>query len=314
MGKWDKVVVESTMAGNLALGAHDYETDLPISGFIGKLTLIATVDKAVTSVYTMTNIKVEGNGKDVLKSMAGILAQKLYTQFDNRKVLTATSAASAVMRETDGAISAGLATGDHTVYPAYEINFGRFQGDKLCILPAFAYDTLKLKWTANIGTAALDAAETFTVVADVYTPDPGEFSGKTVYILKDNEIKRETYTETTGFKDVKLPLGNYLRRLLIFAETGASDISGFQLRLNNGAEVPQADLWRNSSITDMTEYNLASQDANCTILDVDRSDDLSNSISLKPEHGINDAKLRLDLAGAGTYSVVMCEVVPIQLS
>lgn len=310
MGNWQQVVIENGKVGNSATGSYDYETDLPVTGFIGKISLRSRVNKAATSVYTMTNVKVVGNESDTIKSMAGILAQKLYTQFDNKKVLTATSASSAIMRETDGAISAGLATGDHTVDAVYELNFGRYRGDTLCMLPAFAYSTLKLKWTSNIGTAALDAAENFYVICDVYVPSPGEFSGKTVFVLKDNEIKRETYTETSGFKDVTLPLGNYLRRLMLFVETGASDIGSFQLRLNNGSEIPLADLFTDSTIVDMTEYGLTSQDTVCTILDLDRTDDLSKCINLA---AYNDAKLRLDLVGAGTYAVVMCEVVPINI-
>ncbi len=310
MGNWQKVIIESSKVGNLADGSHDYETDLPVSGFIGSVTLNAQVDKAATSVYTITNVKVIGNESDVLKSMPAILAQKMYTQFDEKKQLALASATNAIMRETDGAISAGLATGDHTPFELVKINFGRFKGDLKCMLPAFAYQNLKLKWSASVATAALDAAENFEVVCNVYVPSPNEFSGQTVFILKDTEIKRETYTETTGFKDITLPLGNFLRRAMIFVESGKADVSAIELRLNNGAEIPLSDRFGVSTIDDMTEYHLVAQDTHCTMMDFDLSGDLSKCINLA---AYNDAKIRLTLAGAGTYSVVMSEVVPVKL-
>lgn len=314
MGQWIDVIIENGKAGTAAQGSHDFDTDLPVNGLIGKITLLATPNKAATSVYQITKISVEGNGTDMLKSMAGIQAQKLYSQYDNHTQLTTTSGAAAIMRESDGAsgaISSGIATGAHTVTGVYELNFGRFKGDLLCALPAFAYKTLKLKWTESVGTADLTGATSFVVTASVYIPTPGEFSGKTLYILKDTEIKRDTYTATSGTIDVTLPLGNFLRRLMIYAEAGVSDISGYSLRLNNGAEIVRSATWTQSVIQDRIEYSLPANDLVYTVLDMDDADSLEKALNLA---AYNDAKLRLDVAGAGTYSVVMCEVVPIQIS
>lgn len=237
-GIWKKTILSDAVL--LAADSGTVTIDLPRSNFIGNIMLLVENTNGSTSNIAaaekieenITKIEVIANGSFVVKSYRGVECRKL-AQF--------------VFGELPPADESQAASGvQHCMFP---ILFGRYLGDEEYILPASLYSSLQLKITwsfTDSTTAGYTTSETnakYTITINEFVSTDSKLSKK---ILVETEIESFT-SAASGNKDINLPLGNRYRRIMVRAYEAAIqdgvDITQYELRINNGAQVPMANKW-----------------------------------------------------------------------
>lgn len=246
-GRWLKTVV----AKQVVFGADSgtVSINLPKSNFIGSLMLRienvngSTSNRSETIESGITKIEVIGNGSKVLKSYSGLecrkLAQYLYSDLPPAEETQAGSA---------------------TQWSLFPIMFGRFFGDEDYILPAKLFSTLQLKITwsftdsTTVGWTTSESNAKYDITINEYVSADNAKSKK---LLVETEINSFT-SAASGNKDVELPLGNRYRRIMVRAYEAAiedgTDITDYELRINNGAQVPMSNTWNQQQLEDALLY------------------------------------------------------------
>lgn len=289
MGEWLKTILEDHTA--IADAATSKTIDLPTSNMIGKVDvrLSGTGGSGTPDVEPLiTKVEVIANGSAVIKSLSNADLRRIAT-FDTGVVPEVTNAT-------------GAATG-----VTVPVNFGRYVHDLLCMLPAKIFKTLQLKLsfgTLIAATGFVTGTVKLDVVCEEYVSNDDPLSK---LILKDTEI--ESHTSAAAVKDVTLPLGNRYRRVMVFCTNGQDDLTMIQVRINNGAVIPLATRFDNSTYEDSLEYLLQTAFTDVTMIDFDKRKDLSGCLV---SSRFNDLKLRYSEAAGSTIRTVACEVVSIR--
>lgn len=282
-GQWMETLVENqraTYSGSAATGSGTITVDLPKANMIGDVHVRLATTGTGTVAQTVSKIEVVGNGSHVIKSYSGAQVRAL-SVFD--------------MANYPASTAGGTTDSDD-----FWIQFGRFNGDELCMLPAKIFKTLQLKitWSAT-GTTV--TAQVLDVMCNEYVSDDDALEK---LILKDTEI--EAKATGTGYTDFELPLGNLYRRFMLIVGT-ATTVTDFALRVNNGASIPISGLFPNYLSKNFQDYELAATFTDTILVDLDKDDSLRKVLD---SAGMNDFKLRLNRgATTTTATLIASEVV-----
>lgn len=270
----------ATYSGSAATGSGTITVDLPKANMIGDVHVRLATTGTGTVAQTVSKIEVVGNGSHVIKSYSGAQVRAL-SVFD--------------MANYPASTAGGTTDSDD-----FWIQFGRFNGDELCMLPAKIFKTLQLKitWSAT-GTTV--TAQVLDVMCNEYVSDDDALEK---LILKDTEI--EAKATGTGYTDFELPLGNLYRRFMLIVGT-ATTVTDFALRVNNGASIPISGLFPNYLSKNFQDYELAATFTDTILVDLDKDDSLRKVLD---SAGMNDFKLRLNRgATTTTATLIASEVV-----
>jgi len=185
---------------------------LRIQGENGDTSNTITASNLETIEATTEKIEVIADGNKTIKSYTGEICRKFATYRDG------------VVPPHDHSQTANFQQ-----YATFPINFGRFAGDELCVLPAPMYGSLDLKFEYDFGTVSDTAGfnpDDDQEKYDVWVtcaPLTGDYESKRVLV----EAKKEDYTSTaSGDKRIELTVGDniWLRQLLVHCyETGIED-------------------------------------------------------------------------------------------
>jgi hypothetical protein len=130
-------------------------------------------------------------------------------------------------------------------FQVFPIEFGRYFGDQMAMLPAKLFRTLTLRWTNVFPISATLGFATGTARADVLeyewvSDDPPQSK----IILRETEVTQFTTVATGASRQPAggLPLGNLITKILLHeyqhAVDDGVDISFVRLGINNFAEIP----------------------------------------------------------------------------
>jgi len=251
-GVWQKTIV----AEDVQFGADsgNVTVDIPRSNFIGSIMLrventngsTSNIDVAQTIEKGITKIEVlaSGYGPKTLKSYRGTeCRRRAQYEFGDLPPANETQAASGVQ------------------FAVFPIMFGRHLHDTRNIYPAFKPSTLQMKITwafTDSTTAGFTTSETnakYTIVVNEYVSGDSSM-GKNYFV--DTEV--ETFTSlASGNRDVKLPLGQKIRSILVRAYEAAvedgTDITEYELRLNN-AVTGYKNIWDEQQFEEALRYKL----------------------------------------------------------
>lgn len=305
-GQWLRTKITDAKSETATQGTFTDTINLPKTNFIGTILVQMRRTAAGThgsSTLTVNYIDIIGNGAAQLIHLTGAQVQKIMT-FDYANIQQTVSGN--LMLNVGDAVA--TATNSEVSTQPYMINFGRFIGDTIAILPAKLFKTLQLKVNYTVGTADLTSLAMYVSV-DEYVSDEDPASK---FILKKTEI--EAKATGTGDVDFDLPLGNAYRRLLVYAGT-MTTVTQYSLRANNGAEIPFTDDAQALKIMNMYDYELTAgtyttlgqfYDPNWVVIDLDRADTLAKAIDTS---NLNDLKLRVSRGATTTTLVLVAEEV-----
>ena len=305
MGFWQKTTVEINKA--LADGATSVTIEIPNANRLGEVSwMLHGTGGAGTPACEglITRAELTANGVSSIIDLTNVQARDI-SQMRNRGIR------SEVLNTTSGATRVTT-----------KVLMGRFKHDPEVILPAYRFNTLKLKLTFDT-LIATTAFATGTVQLDVFVDelvvDEDDLEDEEIFIQKIAEI--ETFTAgTTGDKKVKLALGHLLAAIYMRAAgTDGTTISKFKVLLNNGAFTPIAETWLNSQSDDMVEYGLvgasgAAKLANVTMVDFDNpatEQIMDEVIDLGVDSGINSADLEVTQGAAQVVQIVQISYIPV---
>lgn len=246
-GRWIQTVLSQDVAVGADSGTITVD-NISRSNFIGSMWLSFVDTNGATSNLTecieetTTKIEVIGNGSVVIKSYDGTMCRKLAQMHSKKIPFRDRTSHTSLVQEA-----------------LFPIEFGRFPDDEMCLLPAKLFSTLQLKFTWAGTDAATEwddpaANRKYTIMMREYVSNDDPYSK---LILKDSEIESFT-TVASGNKDIKIPLGNRIRKFLIYCYEAAvadgTDITNFELRLNGGASVPISGRWKEQQYINAYQY------------------------------------------------------------
>jgi len=275
MGKWlTTIVVDGKSAGT---SSGVVKEDLPISNFLSKVIVTFSVSGTSPTV-TISKAEIIANGSITLKSLSGAEARILSTYRDG--------------------VAPNGSEGSSSVTEI--LNFGRFNGDTLCILPAKAFKTLVLSLTYTFGGTVTSSSYTVETVEWVADEDV-----KSKIILKETEI--ETKASGTGNADVKLPLGNKYRQ--IWLNGTIANMGQISLRLNNASEIPVTINATTLNYENQRHAQLASALSTDVCIDLDWTETLTD---LLDSYQYNDVVVRATRpTNATAVTVYAQEAIPL---